>query len=70
MDGCPLDRTCPLRGAPAAAEVGSAETSASGAMITPVVYAVPEDTAPGTCISIFALDDRSLFPVHVEFEVF
>ncbi len=55
-------------GALDAPEVGSAETDETGDMTTPVVFTVPPGTKPGI-ITIHAIDDRSLFPVHREFEV-
>jgi hypothetical protein len=56
-------------GAPDGELIGTAATSGTGAMTTPVVYDVPDDAAPGETIQIYAVDDKSVFPVHLPFTV-
>jgi hypothetical protein len=51
------------------AVIGTVQTNAAGATLTPIVYPVPPGAAAGTRITIRAVDDKSVYPVHLVFTV-
>ena len=56
-------------GSLASPAVGTSQTSAAGAMQTPVAFVVPGGMAAGTQLVIHAVDNRSVFPVRQVFTV-